>query len=259
MGRGDKGDAILLTAAQAAARAAITVRALRVYEARGLLTPPRTAKGWRLYGENELRRLAAIQSLKALGLPLADIAVLLRGHTPALGRLLHAQATLWRSRLMQAQAGLALVEQAIARHSAAPLSIDDLCHLIQRLDMRPLPQTLKDVIAQDFSPAEQRAFTTPTAPPAEVAAGTQAWATLIADIQALMRDGVPATDPRAQAAASRWRALVTAFTKGDEQAEQRAATLWSKALDRTPSATPNASDLPFDRALWDYVQAAMTA
>jgi hypothetical protein len=57
-----------LSAAECAARTGLTVRTLHVYEREGLLSPPRSENGWRLYGPAELARLSAITSLKELGL-----------------------------------------------------------------------------------------------------------------------------------------------------------------------------------------------
>ncbi|WP_049974174.1 MerR family transcriptional regulator [Azospirillum sp. B4] len=248
----------VLTAAEAAARTGLTVRALRVYEARGLLDPPRTEKGWRLYGAREFQRLGVIQALKSLGLSLAEIAKVLAGDTPSLRRVLEVQAALWRGRLAAAQAGLDLVEQALARTDTSrpgttPISVDDLCILIRRLNMNTLPETLRTVLAEDYTAEERATLMTPTGTPEAAADGARAWTQLIADVQALRDAGVPATDARAQAAAKRWQGLVSAFTQGDAAVESRTAGLWQKALTRDPQG----QGLPFDQGLWEYVGAAM--
>lgn len=52
----------------------LTVKAIRYYEARGLLPPaPRTTSGYRLYSEADVHRLEFIRNAKALGLPLRQI------------------------------------------------------------------------------------------------------------------------------------------------------------------------------------------
>ncbi|MFB7578882.1 MerR family transcriptional regulator [Streptomyces hydrogenans] len=59
---------------EAADAAGTTPRALRLYEARGLLPPPsRTPSGQREYGVAEVARIRVIRSLLALGLTLEDI------------------------------------------------------------------------------------------------------------------------------------------------------------------------------------------
>ena len=58
----------------AAAAAGTTPRALRFYEANGLLSPPRrTRAGQRVYGPKDVARLRAIRELLGLGLTVADI------------------------------------------------------------------------------------------------------------------------------------------------------------------------------------------
>lgn len=59
---------------QLAALSGCSVKAVRFYEAKGLLpTPARTPSGYRLYVERDLRRLQFIQRAKLIGLPLAKI------------------------------------------------------------------------------------------------------------------------------------------------------------------------------------------
>ncbi|WP_433788924.1 MerR family transcriptional regulator [Actinoplanes sp. CA-252034] len=73
----------------AAAAAGTTPRALRFYEANGLLPPPqRTVTGQRIYGPRDVARLRIIRQLLDLGLTIADLREsagrlhLLEGRTP---------------------------------------------------------------------------------------------------------------------------------------------------------------------------------
>lgn len=59
---------------QLAKLAGCTVKAIRFYEAQGLLRPPaRSTSGYRLYADRDLRCLQFIQRAKLIGLPLAKI------------------------------------------------------------------------------------------------------------------------------------------------------------------------------------------
>lgn len=63
-----------LTIGQAAAAAGVTRKAMRVYEARGLLpASARTAAGYRLYDKHDVELLAFIRRARGLGLHLDDI------------------------------------------------------------------------------------------------------------------------------------------------------------------------------------------
>ncbi|MCX5494645.1 MerR family transcriptional regulator [Kaistia dalseonensis] len=68
-----------LNPSEAARRLGVSTKALRLYEERGLLTPVRTAAGWRAYGPEELARAAEIAALRSLGLSLAEVGRVLDG------------------------------------------------------------------------------------------------------------------------------------------------------------------------------------
>ncbi len=80
-----------LSPVEAARRLGVTQKALRLYESRGLVTPLRSATGWRTYGPAEVARLHQVLALKSLGLPLARIAELIRGRNATLAKVLKLQ------------------------------------------------------------------------------------------------------------------------------------------------------------------------
>jgi DNA-binding transcriptional MerR regulator len=63
-----------LSSSAAARRLGVSTKALRLYEQRGLITPGRTAAGWRTYGPSEIARATEIVTLRALGLSLSQVA-----------------------------------------------------------------------------------------------------------------------------------------------------------------------------------------
>ena len=58
---------------QLAKLAGVSARTLRHYEDKGLINPSRDESGWRIYGENDVKRLAQVLAMKACGLPLNTI------------------------------------------------------------------------------------------------------------------------------------------------------------------------------------------
>ena len=78
--------ATILTVGQAARRAGLTAKAVRLYEARGLLPPAeRTSSGYRCFTEHDIQLLRFIRRARDLGLSLAEIRTIIglrRGETP---------------------------------------------------------------------------------------------------------------------------------------------------------------------------------
>lgn len=77
-----------LSPSEAARQLGVSPKALRIYEQRRLVTPARTAAGWRAYGPQHMARAVEIVALRALGFTLAQTARTLagdpRGLEPAL-------------------------------------------------------------------------------------------------------------------------------------------------------------------------------
>lgn len=73
---------------EAARRLGVSVKALRIYEAQGLIAPTRTSAGWRAYGPADMARASEIVALRALGLGLKEIAQTLTGGSESLEQVL---------------------------------------------------------------------------------------------------------------------------------------------------------------------------
>lgn len=87
----------VLNPSDAARRLGVSVKALRIYEQHGLVTPVRSAAGWRAYGPDEMNRAAEVAALRDLGFSLAQVARVLNGDTLGLEKALaEHQATLER-------------------------------------------------------------------------------------------------------------------------------------------------------------------
>lgn len=68
-----------LSASDAARQLGVSIKALRLYEQRGLLTPTRTATGWRTYGPDAIAKGHEIVSLRSIGLSLSGVAQVIGG------------------------------------------------------------------------------------------------------------------------------------------------------------------------------------
>ncbi|MGX1305364.1 DNA-binding transcriptional MerR regulator [Amorphus suaedae] len=114
-----------LTAADAAKRLGVSAKALRLYEERGLLSPPRTRAGWRVYGPEEMERAAEVAELRTLGFGLSDIARLLGGEKERMERALIAHEAALAGRVGQLEGVIERVRtmrQRVARDDTASAS-----------------------------------------------------------------------------------------------------------------------------------------
>jgi DNA-binding transcriptional MerR regulator len=90
-----------LNPSEAAKRLGVSAKALRLYEQRGLIAPARTAAGWRVYGPDEMARVAEIAALRQLGLSLRQVTRVLGGDPESLEPALAAHQTALEDRVHQ--------------------------------------------------------------------------------------------------------------------------------------------------------------
>jgi DNA-binding transcriptional MerR regulator len=101
--------------AGAARRMGISVKTLRHYEKRGLLSPKRARNGWRVYEPDQLERLEQILAFKAMGFGLSEIASLLGAAPEALAGALAAQELSLEARIRRLRDELDAVRDARGR------------------------------------------------------------------------------------------------------------------------------------------------
>ena len=203
-----------LTPAETARRFGVTIKALRVYEARGLLTPLRASAGatraqWRAYGPHQLSRLHQILALKRMGLSLARIGEILAGpDTLATVLALQADALVHdREKLSQA---LVLVQKAQAKLAGGQaLSIDDLANLsketvVTKPNIKDFAEALKPFADRHISPEEKAVLKAQVTNREQIA---RDWEGMMAEWQTLMQSG-DHTCLAAQDMARRWSAFV---------------------------------------------------
>ena len=209
-----------LSPTETARRFGVTVKALRLYESRGLLTPLRSESGWRTYGPDQIARLHQILALKRLGLSLASIGQLMAS-ADTLDAVLALQDQALVQESKRVAKGLALVRAARAKlKSGQALSIDDLATLSKETSMtskltRPTLFHPAFVPHQHkyFLPEELEAFASRDGYDQE--ADYAVWEGLIAELKLLTDLDDPAS-PASLDLGRRWLAQTESFTKGDE-------------------------------------------
>lgn len=243
--------------AEAARRLGVTVKALRVYEQRGLVKPLRSQADWRAYGPDEMARLHQVLALKRLGLPLSRIAELLEDRASTLASVLAMQEQALAAEGARLENALALVRAARSRLAAGEtLSIDDLATLTKETTMsiKPTPEEMKAI----FDPHVQKHFSQTeideTAKrPFDPAYTQNAWDDLIVEAKALMAKNAPVDSPATLDVAKRWRGMIQMFTQGNPDTEKRVGQVWQSAFS-DPKAAPK---LPMGPEVFQFMGLAM--
>ena len=241
-----------LSPAEAAGRLGVSVKALRLYEQRGLVAPLRSASGWRAYGPAQMAQLHQVLALKRLGLPLARIASLMAGHALGLDGVLKLQEQALGKEERRISRALALIRSARAQLARGQtLSIDDLATLTMEttLPAKPTPKELTEIfdplIAKHYTQEELAQLRDRKFDQAEI---SREWESLFAEGRRLMAKGDTGS-PEALSLARRWTELVGQFTQGNAALADSARRVWADVTD-DPKA---AAKLQVDRELFEFV------
>jgi DNA-binding transcriptional MerR regulator len=225
-----------LSPSETARRLGVSVKALRVYEAQGLVEPHRTESGWRVYGPDQVARLHQVLALKRLGLPLKAIGELLAGRFKALDAVLEVQEHALRRKKTEAERGLRLLASARRRLAwGEALSMDDLTQLTRettmtdnRMDPEEYKRVFGPLAAKHFTPEEEEAWR--EREKAYGGGGEEAWAELIGEGKALLAEGLDPSSAEAMNLACRWMELFNRASGGDPVVQAKVGAMWKEAF-----------------------------
>jgi len=241
----------LLDIREVVRRTGLTSRALRFYEARGLVAPLRTYEGRRLYGAAALERIAQIVALKRAGLTLAQIQSLTARRALDLAALIDAQLEALASRqaeIEEAKALLLLVKSRIDR--GEPVDAATFCSLIRQGDAVMEHENWKKVLDRYYSPEEQAHWAERMPAGFDQQDYSRKWAELSARIEAALPLD-PASAP-AQAFLDEWKALLEPFTAvATPEMLAGATNLYNRMDEWKDQQQP-----PFSMEVWQFIQAA---
>jgi len=248
--------------AEMARRLGVSPKALRVYERAGLVSPVRTAAGWRAYGPDQAARLHQVLALKSLGLGLKRIGELLAGRLASLDAVLEVQQRALELQESETRQALALLKAARTRLAErGALSADDLTQLTRETVMNDKLRTDAEW-KEAFEPLIQRHYE-----PAEIAALGErkieafekagydpqsfalAWEALFTEARALKAAG-DVDSPRACFLVRRWNEMMGHFIQGDAAIAQKVQAVWSEATS-DPNLAPR---LPISPDEFVFVQ-----
>ena len=240
----------ILDISEVIARTGLTARALRFYEARGLVRPLRTTSSRRLYGRGELARLNAVIALKRAGFSLAQIGAILERGPVDLGRLVSAQIAALDSQqaeIASARTLLQAVQSRIDRRE--PIDVATLCSLIRSGDMTMDEENWKKV-GDRFWSDEAKADFAANPPPSrfDQKAHSAKWADLTGRIEAALPLD-PASE-QAKAFYREWQELLAPFKAVATPAMMQSVTRMYDHIDEWKGDQKP----PFSSAVWAFIK-----
>jgi len=226
-----------LKVGELARRTGLTVRTLHHYDEIGLLRPSaRSESGYRMYAAPDVARLHAIQALRYLGLPLAEIGPLLGGRHARPEAIIDEQM-----RALQRQ-----IHEATELHDRLALLRDgilagkdpDIADWVQSL-------SLMATFGKYFSAGELKDIFT------RYAEIEREWLALLPEVRAHMDGGGAIDSEPGQALAWRWMQLMLRWMRGDFALMER----WGAMYRQEPSAQGARGGPPAD--MIEYIERAI--
>jgi DNA-binding transcriptional MerR regulator len=245
----------VLDIAEVVRRTGLTSRALRFYEARGLVRPLRTHSGRRLYGPGELERINQVVALKKAGLTIAQIQRLTSRRPLDLAMLVEAQLEALDAQartLAEARALLLSIKSRIGQ--GAPVDVATLCALIRNGDHMMSDDNWKNVLEKQYTP-EELVHWAENPPPAGFDQNAYAgqWQDLGARIEAALP--LDPASAEAQTLVSEWETLLAPFKAvATPQMMEGARHFWDNAEQHSGEV-----QLPFSPEVMAFIRSAQEA
>ncbi|WP_140986168.1 MerR family transcriptional regulator [Asticcacaulis tiandongensis] len=246
-----------LSLTETARRFGISPKALRLYEARGLVIPERTAADWRVYGPLQITRLQQVIALKSFGLSLGRIGELMSGRTAGLDDFLALHEALLTQQRESIERALQLVKAARTKlGETGHLSSDELIDLTRNTVMTN-PDSLKNtyeslaakyLTPEDHKTLEANGFAGMDQPDAT-------WDSLNLEAKNLILTHAAPDSDEAVDLAVRWMAQVNKATGNNPQLNLKLRDLAREALETQAFADASPSSL----TITDYIQKAYAA
>ncbi|MHB1135291.1 MAG: MerR family transcriptional regulator [Coriobacteriia bacterium] len=187
-----------LTVSEVARLANVSVRTLHHYDEIGLLVPGgRTDAGYRLYGDDDLRRLQEILLFRELEIPLEDIARLLAGGAFDRRAALELQHEMLLQKAVRTEALIASVERTInAERAGVRMTKEEMFEVFGDFDPAEYEEEVQERWGQSdaYKESARRTAKYTKADWERFKAESEQIGT---DTARLMDEGVPADDPRA--------------------------------------------------------------
>ncbi len=247
----------LLSIGEVAKQTGVSVRALRYYEDRGLVSPTRSESGQRYYNYRDVMRLGQIQLLKRVGFSLTQIGDMIRDDMVESHYLLEMKKNLLLKEKARIDHALGLIEDALTTiRPNTSTDLSTLCHHIKlgEQTMSELEDWQK-VWDKYYTPEEQEAWKEAKSQfnEGDIKKYENAWPELIAKTEKLVGTD-PASDA-AKAVAREWAALTQSIYDVNPELMDGASRMYDNMAEWPEDGPPK----PFSQEVWDFVKAASDA
>ncbi len=255
-----------------AQRASVSARTLRFYDRAGVLVPSeRTDAGYRVYTDDDLPRLQQVLALKFLGLSLDEIKRCLATGPLRLQASLGQQKAMLQEKRSQLDAVLQAIEQLEGRLDVESLSFESVVRVIEVIQMQQdkawvdkyltpeQQQTMQELSARSYSEeARQKLAARGPWTEEDQARATQQWTDVTTELKRLAAAGADPAGPEAQAWASSFNGLISAFTQNDPDLDAGLSTWWQQH-NELPAAQQPMSAFSYTPEEQRYMQSVLAA
>jgi DNA-binding transcriptional MerR regulator len=246
-----------LDIAEVARLTGLTPRALRFYEARGLVRPLRTASGRRHYGAAQLEQLHRVIAMKRAGLTLAQIQKFSAGRIIDLRHLIAAQMESLQERRGALDQAYALLSSILSRiDRSEPIDAATFCSLIRQGEAAMSQAKFNELTTRYMSAEQREAFDKAAAAlPTNFdnAAHNEKWKNLAARIKAALP--LDPASPKAQAFLDEWGEMIQPFLAVASPEALRGVKNFHENIEKWEGEV----EYPFDAEVFRFHQEAARA
>ena len=237
----------------------LSARALRFYEARGLVKPLRTGSGRRCYGAGELERLHQLIALKRAGLSLQQIKALFDKRPIDLRALVQLQLETLNDQARALGEARAILRTTLSRiDRGEPIDAATFCSLIRTGDVMMTDEQQKwQAVTDRYMSDEAKADFARTLPEMGDAFDAEAAAAKWKDLGARIKAAMPMdpASPEARRFAREWTALLEPFAKVATPAMWQGSQQMYANMDKWEGE----ADPGFDAATFQFIQQVVAA